>query len=134
MYAVLTNMVTCQEPNGVDDVLMVYHCKANDLEDVIGLDVVVYYALYNHAPLKLQTFKDHEWAKSQTRQILSGFIGSITERSDVVRFKDYGGNHRGLDVAEFRLPLSERLLTPEEQNDCLANWGRLKWVNELAWD
>ena len=134
MYAVLTNMTACQEPNGRDEVLMIYHCRANELEDVIGLDVIVYYALYNHAPLRLQTFKDHEWRTSQTRQILSEFVGSITECSDVVRFKDYGGKHQELEDIQLQLPLKKRLLTPTEQNECLANWGRLKWVNELGWD
>ena len=134
MYAVLTNMTVCREPNGQDEVLMIYHCRANELEEVIGLDLVVYYALYNHAPLRLQTFKDREWATSRTRQLLSEFVGSITERSDVVRFKDYGGKYQGLEEVQLRLPLSERLLTPTEQNDCLAHWGRLKWVNELGWN
>ena len=73
MYVIITNMEKHETPLDNHVFCAIAHCKVNQYSDIINSELSFYYAMYNHKHIKVATFKDHEFQKSNEYKILNEY-------------------------------------------------------------
>ena len=131
MYVIITNMEKHETPLDNHVFCAIAHCKVNQYSDIINSELSFYYDMYNHKHIKVATFKDHEFQKSNEYKILNEYRKDLY---NVKRFVNYGDKkfiwHNLLSCA---LPLDERLFSGKEVREKIEWYSNNKWINELNW-
>lgn len=131
MYLIITNMEKQETPLDNHVFCVIAHCKANQYSDIINGELSFYYAMYNHKHIKVATFKDHEFQKSNEYNLLNKHRKDLY---NVYRFANYGGKDFNWgNLLSSALPLNERLLNNKELQEKIEWYSNNKWINELNW-
>jgi len=133
MYVVITNMEKNESPLDNHVFCVIIHCKVNQYSNIVDDELSFYYAMYNHKHLKVATFKDQEFKKSNEYKLLNEHRKDLN-LDNVMRFVNYGGkNFEWYNLVSCSVPLNERLYSPKELRDKIEWYSNQKWINELNW-
>lgn len=131
MYVIVTNMEKDESPLDNHVFCVIAHCRANLYSEIVTGELSFYYAMYNHKDIKIATFKDHEFQKSNEYKLLNEYRNDLC---NVYRFANYGDKDFNWEnLLSSALPLHERLLSPEQIREKIEWYSNHKWINELNW-